>query len=156
MDLYRHYGPAVLRKCERMLGSRPDAEDVVQGLFVDLLRTGRTDVDLPYLYRAATNRALNLMRDRKRRQALLDRHGEALLPVGPALEGRVLTLQLLTQLAERLDPATAEVFVLHALDQLSQTEIAELTGVTRRTVYSRLERARAEVALLSSPAGGAP
>ena len=53
-----------MRKCERLLQNRQDAEDVVQSLFVDLLRKGRSEAELPYLYRAATNRCLNLIRDR--------------------------------------------------------------------------------------------
>lgn len=156
MDIYRRYGPAVLRKCERMLGNRPDAEDVVQTLFIDLLRKERTDVDLPYLYRAATNRCLNLMRDRRRRQELLDQHGEVLLPVGPAGEGQVVSVELLTRLVESLDERSAEVFVYRYLDHLSQTEIAELMGITRRTVYTRLQRVQDEVARLVAVPGGAP
>ncbi len=160
MELYRRYGPAVLRKCERMLGNRPDAEDVVQTLFIDLLRAERGDVDLPYLYRAATNRCLNLMRDRRRRQELLDQHGAVLLPVGPTLEGRVLTVEVLARLTERLDEGCSEVFVYHFLDRMNQTEIAELMGITRRTVYNRLQRVQAEVEALASPVpsrpGGAP
>ena len=80
MEAYARYGPALRRKCERMLGSAPDAEDMVQGLFLDLLRRGEAEQELPYLYRAATNRCLNLLRDRKRRQALLQQQDRARLP----------------------------------------------------------------------------
>ncbi len=54
--MYRRYGPALLRKCERILGNKDDAEDVVQTLFVELLKKRIEETTLPYLYRAATNR----------------------------------------------------------------------------------------------------
>ena len=64
--LYPTVAPALVRSCTRLLGNRADAEDVVQQLFVDLIHRGRTDLDLPYLHRAATNRSLNRIRDHKR------------------------------------------------------------------------------------------
>lgn len=153
MDFYRRYGPAVLRKCERMLGNRQDAEDIVQNLFIDLIRKGRTDVGLAYLYRAATTRSLNVIRNRKRRQELLDRHGEALRPRGMGTEGEVVTAELLAELARQLDPKTLEILVYAHQDHMSQQEIATLCGLSRKTVGKRLQRARVT---LESLAGGAP
>ena len=43
MDIYRRYGPALLRKATRLLGNRDDALDVVQGLFTDLFERGAVD-----------------------------------------------------------------------------------------------------------------
>jgi DNA-directed RNA polymerase specialized sigma24 family protein len=62
-DAYRKFGPALVRKAERILRSREDAVDVVHGLFVDLIGRGGGAVELPYLYRAVTNRCLNVVRD---------------------------------------------------------------------------------------------
>lgn len=139
-----------MRKCERMLGNRDDAEDVVQALFVDLLRRGRADVDLPYLYRAATTRCLNLLRDTTRRRALLARQGEDVLaPARERLADRVVTADLLARLAERLDRRSLEILSLHCQDGLSQEEVADLLKVSRRTVGKRLAKARALVEALS-------
>ncbi|MEQ1504905.1 MAG: sigma-70 family RNA polymerase sigma factor [Myxococcota bacterium] len=150
MTLYHRYGPALRRKCERMLGSREDAEDIVQNLFVDLLHAGRTDVALPYLFRAATNRCLNRLRDRTRRAALLARHGEAALGgVVPPIDGRVIDLDLLVRLVDRLDDLSAEILVLRYLDRLEQQEIADLVGRSRRTVFTRLTEIRAALAQLT-------
>ena len=71
MELYRRYGPALLRKAERMLQDRDEAKDLVQGLFLDLLQRPRAAADLPYLYRAITNRCLNHLRDRGNQGRLL-------------------------------------------------------------------------------------
>lgn len=139
-----------------MLGSRPDAEDVVQTIFIDLIRKGRTDLDLPYLYRAATTRSLNLIRDRKRRQGLLDRHAEALTPMGPRGEERVVSAQLLAALVDRLDPTSAEILVFHYQDHMTQEEIAQLLGTSRKTVGKKLQRVREIVETLASPIEGRP
>jgi len=154
MEAYGRYGPALLRKCERMLCSTPDAEDVVQGLFCDLLRKGLREPDLPYLYRAATNRCLNLLRDRKRRGALLQQQDEHLRgPARTLCEEQVIGTELLARLAEQLDEATAEVLVYRFLDDLTQEEIAELTATSRKTVGKRIERIRRTMEAL---AAGAP
>ena len=71
MELYRRYGPALLRKAERMLQDRDEAKDLVQGLFLDLLQRPATPADLPYLYRAITHRCLNHLRDRRNQGRLL-------------------------------------------------------------------------------------
>ncbi|NOY28525.1 MAG: sigma-70 family RNA polymerase sigma factor [Oligoflexia bacterium] len=142
MHLYTRYGPALLRKCERMLGSRADAEDVVQSLFVDLLRKGRTDVGLAYLYQAATRRSLNLMRDGRRRDQLLAEHGDVLVPHQTNLDEQVISAQIVRRLVGQLDPLTAEIVVYAYLDRMSQDEISAIVGLSRKTVGKRLAGAR--------------
>ncbi len=155
MELYRRYGPALRRKCERMLGSRQDAEDIVQELFTDLLRKGLlrkggADVTLPYLYQAATRRSLNRIRDRRRRQELLDRHGDLLIGGGPGgPEDRVVSLDLLCRLVDRLDRRSAEIVVYRYADRMTGAEIAQVTGISRRAVTARLTRVRAELERLA-------
>lgn len=154
MEAYRRYGPALLRKCERMLGNRPDAEDVVQTLFIDLVRKGRTDVDLPYLYRAATTRCLNRIRDSRRQRELLAQHGDVLLSCGPGLpEARTVSLDLLRQLVGGLDERSSEILVFRYMDQMTGDEIADLLGISRRAVTKRLERIREALEALA-PHGG--
>jgi len=72
----------LLRKAERMLHNCEDAADVVQELFVDLLQRGQTEADLPYLYRAVTNRCLNVLRNADNRARLLARE-EPMLSAAP-------------------------------------------------------------------------
>ena len=150
MDIYHRYGPALLRKCERLLASREEAEDVVQALFMDLLGAGRTDTSLAYLYRAATNRCLNRLRDRVRRAELLARHGTTVLGgVVAPIDGRVIHLDLLVRLVDALDEESAEILVLRYLDRLEQEEIARLVGRSRKTVGLRLADIRDRLVALS-------
>lgn len=155
MQAYLRYAPALQRKAERILQNREDAQDVVQTLFVDLLQTQTTEIDLAYLYRAVTNRCLNMLRDRTTRARLLQRHDVALRgPVRTDCEERTIDLDLLTKLTAELDQEHAEVLVCHYFDDMAQAEIAELLGVSRKTVGIRLGRIRAAVArLIGRPRG---
>jgi RNA polymerase sigma-70 factor (ECF subfamily) len=137
--LYRRYGPALLRRCERILRDRDDAQDVVHNVFVDVLVKGRAGVGLGYLYRAATTRSLNVLRDRKRRDALLERHGlQLLVPRGERLEERVISMERVLALLGELDGVGGELFLYRYVDQMTQEEIAEVTGISRKTIGKRL------------------
>jgi RNA polymerase sigma factor (sigma-70 family) len=146
---YRTYGPALVRKAERILRSREDAVDVVHALFVDVIPRWNSDVNLPYLYRAVTNRCLNILRDRDTRTRLLEREHTAAAPVARVrLDDSVLGLRLLAGLVDRLDAAHLEVLVCRFVDDMTQDEIAAHLGVSRKTIGKRLDRIRDEVLAL--------
>jgi RNA polymerase sigma-70 factor, ECF subfamily len=152
---YRAYGPALVRKAERVLRSREDAIDVVHALFADLLPRWSRDVDLPYLYRAVTNRCLNLVRDRGTRARLLEREATAAAPIGRVrLDDEVVGVGLIGALADRLDAGHLEVLVARFVDDMTQEEIAAHLGVSRKTVGKRLDRIRDEVISLRTEAAG--
>jgi RNA polymerase sigma-70 factor, ECF subfamily len=150
---YRAFGPALVRKAERVLRNREDAVDVVHGLFADLIPRWTKDVDLPYLYRAVTNRCLNMVRDRNTRARLLEREGTTAAPVGRVkLEDQVVGVGLIAALAEKLDESHMEVLVARFVDDMTQEEIAEHLGLSRKTIGKRLDRIRAEVIALREAA----
>jgi len=152
---YRAYGPALVRKAERILRSREDAIDVVHALFVDLIPRWSKDVDLPYLYRAITNRCLNVVRDRGTRARLLDREPQLAAPLGRVkLEDEIVGVGLIASLAERLDENHLEVLVARFVDDMTQDEIAAHLGVSRKTVGKRLDRIRDTVIALRTEAAG--
>jgi RNA polymerase sigma-70 factor (ECF subfamily) len=143
---YRTWGPALVRKAERILRSREDAVDVVHALFADLIPRWSRDVDLPYLYRAITNRCLNVVRDRGTRARLLEREQQAATPVGRVrLDDQIVGVGLIAALADRLDQSHMEVLVARFVDDMTQDEIATHLGVSRKTIGKRLDRIRTEV-----------
>jgi RNA polymerase sigma-70 factor (ECF subfamily) len=157
MEAYRRYGPSLLRKAERMLQDRDEAQDLVQALFVDLLQRPETPADLPYLYRAVTHRCLNHLRDRRNQGRLLSGHGEALRgPVRTRLDERVVDRQLLASLADRIDAEAWEILVYHFIDDMTQDEIASLIGTSRKTVVRRLQTIREQARRLAEAAPAAP
>lgn len=152
---YQRYGPALVRKAERILRNREDAVDVVQSLFTELIARREGAVDLPYLYRAVTNRALNVVRDARSRARLLEREHGALVPAPRLADStRVVGVDLLARLCDRLDDAHREVLVARYLDEMTQDEIATLYGVSRKTVGKRLAKVD-EVAAALAAAGAA-
>ena len=159
-EAYARYGRSLLRKAERILQSRADAQDVVHALFADLLqeRDERIALELPYLYRAVTNRCLTFLRDEKNRARLRDAHDEALRgPIRTRCDDRAIDMDLLTKLTRTLDDATLEVVVCRFFDDMTQEEIASFLGISRKTVGKRLDGAReAMVALSAEPETGRP
>lgn len=156
MQAYERYGRALLRKARRMVGAA-DANDIVQGLFVDLLTRGDVQRDLPYLYRAVTNRCLTLLRDEANRSRLLEREGAPTR--SPRIAGDALAIgrDLLAKLVQELDTEHCEVLAYRYLDDMTQDEIASLLGLSRKTIGHRLGRIRKAIARISDPPdGGAP
>jgi len=143
-----------VRKAERILRSRDDATDVVHALFVDLIQRRVGAIDLPYLYRAVTNRCLNLLRD----QATRDRLLAANPTVAPVARVRcdevVIGGELLVKLLARLDDGQKEVLIARFVDDLTQDEIAEHLGVSRKTVGKRLAAIREVVIELGGTTRG--
>ena len=146
MEAYNRYGAALVRKAERILGRRSDAEDVVHTLFVDLLSRGEAGQSLAYLYRAVTHRCFNVLRDTRTRAQLLNVHGDQLqAPARSTLEGRTIDRDLIVKLLDQLDEKTVEVLVYRFVDDMTQDEVAEVAKTSRKTVQKRLARARETV-----------
>ena len=129
-----------------------DANDVVQGLFVDLLQRGDIPLDLPYLYRAVTNRCLTLLRDESNRVRLLER-GALARSARPWGDERAVDRDLLVKLVRELDAEHAEVLAYRYLDDMTQDEIATLLGLSRKTIGHRLDRIREVMARIASLSG---
>jgi RNA polymerase sigma-70 factor, ECF subfamily len=153
MEAYARYGPALRRKAERILRSRDDAQDLVHGLFVDLLQRGESAPDLPWLYRAITNRCLTFLRDETNRARLLDANDDALRgQKRTRCDERAIGLDLLLKLTASLDESALEVLFYRHFDDMTQEEIASMLGISRKTVQKRLDDVRSAVVRL----GGEP
>ena len=139
----------VFRAAYRITGNAQDAEDVLQTVFLRLARQGDpVDVANPssYLYRAAVNAALDLLRARHERTnvALEEAHSTPDRPVGRpdhVHEAAELRAWLRRAIAG-LPPRAAEVFTLHHLEGLDNGEIARALGISRVAVAVTLHRAR--------------
>jgi RNA polymerase sigma-70 factor (ECF subfamily) len=150
---YRAYGPALVRKAERVLRSREDAVDVVHALFVDLIPRWSSDVDLPYLYRAVTNRCLNALRDRGTRARILERDASAAAPLARTrLDDQIVGVGLIAALADRLGERELHVLVCRFVDDMTQEEIGEHLGLSRKTIGKIFGRIRDEVISLRGEA----
>ncbi len=143
-----------------MLGDPADAEDVVQRIFVALPNAAyRGTASLwTYLYRAAVNGAVNVLRARRRREALAERELQRALIAATDGEGdpesRVLEGEILGAVAHALlevKPQHRRALVLRIVWDLSNTEIAEREGVPLATVGTWLRRGREELRAALAP-----
>jgi len=142
-QLFRKYGPAVLRRARALLGDEHAARDALQEVFVRVLRHGaefrREASPMTWLYRVTTNHCLNLIRDHGRRAQLLAENAP------PADEGRRLSAEerlTLAQMLARVPEELRAIAIYHYVDQMSHDEIAEIVGVSRRTIGNRLDEFR--------------
>ena len=148
-DLYETFGPAILRRARALLRRDADAWDAMQEVFERLLRSGasfRGDArPMTYVYRVTTNVCLNVLRGRAVREAAPQVSPHA--PEGDTVE----VVNLLRALSDQLDERAREVAVLHFLDELTQEEIAEVLGVSRKTIQRDLEAIREKARALGEP-----
>jgi RNA polymerase sigma-70 factor (ECF subfamily) len=149
--LFREHSQMVYRTAYTIVGSAADAEDVLQTVFLGLLRNEPDLQSNPkgYLYRAAINSSLNVVRSRKRIELTEDTE-RFVVPVDR--KAAELHARLTEAIAE-LAPADAHVLVLRYIYDYSDAEIAKLIGVSRGTMAMRLFRARLRLRKLMRDAG---
>jgi RNA polymerase sigma-70 factor (ECF subfamily) len=162
-ELFCRYRQPAYRVAFRLLGHEADALDAVQEGFVKALThlqsfQGRSSFKT-WLLRVVSNAALDLGRQRGRREALsLDvplagEEADARL-LSPDDAGRGLEQADLRRLLDAalatLSDAQRRTFVLHADGGLSYREVAEASGVSIGTVMSRLFYARRKLRLYLS------
>ncbi len=154
-EVHRRYRRRLEAVAYRIVGNHADAEDVVQRVFLALpgsAYTGRASL-WTYLYRAASNAAVNVLRSRRRRAAL---EQEGLLRLREAqresasrgADAKVLEGEVLAAVAGALlhvKPRHRKVLVQRIVWGLSNSEIAEREGVPPATVGTWVRRGREEL-----------
>jgi RNA polymerase sigma-70 factor (ECF subfamily) len=157
--LFLEHYPMLYRTAYGMLKNSADAEDVPQTIFLRLLRNGPPS-DFKqhakrYLYRAAVNLSLDILRSRRRQRLTAAVEGLE-LPMNEAdSESTEETYRRLSNAIAELRPAAVEILMLRYVHRLSEAEIAKLLGVSRGTVAIKLFRTRAQLRkLLRSSSGG--
>jgi RNA polymerase sigma-70 factor (ECF subfamily) len=143
--LYRDYGYVVFRRCVVYLGDPSAAQDAVQEVFVRALRAAadfRGDANpRTWLGRIADHLCVDLLRRRRRNPVLSEaspdeeRAIEAV--VGDDDRESLLTVRRLLQ---GLDPDSQRLAVLYYVDELTQEELAQELGLSRRTIGKRLQQ----------------
>jgi RNA polymerase sigma-70 factor (ECF subfamily) len=145
--LFQEHYEFVHRTAYRVTGNFADAEDVIQTLFLRLCRQGFpasiSTNPRAYLYRAAVNIALDIIRSRRRHPA--DNDDREILKVPAATEPsrgeEELHDRLRIALAE-LAPDAAEILILRHVHGYRDAEIAKLLGRSRSAVSVSLFRSR--------------
>lgn len=149
-QLFWAHQERVLRAAYRITGNMADAEDVAQTVFIRLAASPNDKIENAesYLYRAAINGALDLVRRRK---------GEVALDVVPEMATSAPLSSPEKQLSARemrqwlrgalahLAPTAAEMFVLRYVEGRDNGEIAKMLGTSRAVVAVRLHQVRSKL-----------
>lgn len=144
----------VYRLARGIVGSKDDAEDVVQEAFLkafhalDRYDTGREPT--AWLRTIAVNCAVSMCKRKGRRHASLDSsriaevHGSDHTPEHYAVAGE--TWMRICTAMDSLSPQQRAVVTLSAFEDLAMTDVAETMGCAATTAKTHLHRARERLA----------
>jgi RNA polymerase sigma-70 factor (ECF subfamily) len=160
-EIVRLYGDKVFSLVYRMIGSRAEAEDIAQEVFITVFKTidgfrGEAKFST-WLLRIAANQSKNRIKYLARRatdpEGLEDDAGASeasshLAPLtgqidGPDVIMEAAELDVLMQRAiAALDEDQRLLVILRDVEEMSYEEIGEVTALPEGTIKSRLHRAR--------------
>ncbi len=148
--LYAQFAPVVFRRARVLLARDADAWDVVQEVFERMLTHGAhfrgESRPMTWVYRVTTNIALNHIRGRKLREPLL-----TVVPMEPSTTvDHVEARQLLSRWLGQLDERETEVATLLFIDGLTQQEVADVLGLSRKTIVREVEELRQKLEVLGA------
>lgn len=143
-ELLRSIQTALFRYILRLVGEHAAAEDVTQEVFLIVYRKIRW-LENPQLFRAwtfriASREAFKRLK-KERRWAEQIREEEILEQISapePAAIYEPELIEKLPNLISDVSPASRAVLILHYLDELPLSEIAEILDISTGTVKSRL------------------
>jgi RNA polymerase sigma-70 factor (ECF subfamily) len=170
--LVERYQGRAFRQAVRILRSEDAARDAVQEAFVkaytSLDRFEERSSFFTWLYRLVTNQCIDMKRREHADRRVEWREGDVLeegvLPFAPEVEEAAPALPIdevaRKELRDRMATAigqlpetTRETLLLREVDGLAYAEIAEVQGIPRGTVMSRLHYARRKLSELLRGAG---
>jgi len=150
-DLVRRHQGGVRRCAGRILGDDEEARDVAQLAFIraweNLAKYDTGWAFSTWLYRIATNLAIDVLRSRDSRNrthvAHLHAVGDFIGPSAPRelAEGEVK--RIFGELTAELTPAQRSAFVLREVEGLATSEVATILSCSEATVRNHVFQARA-------------
>jgi len=163
--LVRTYERRVFALAARMMGSRAEAEDLAQEVFVQVFKTigaFRAESKLStWIYRIAINLSKNRSKYLRVRHTAQQQQLESLEEQEPLARGRGANMtpierpddlaagRQLEHIVQgailALEPGFRECLVLRDIEDLSYEEIGAITALPEGTVKSRIHRARAQL-----------
>jgi RNA polymerase sigma-70 factor (ECF subfamily) len=158
-ELYRRHAGRLYTLVYRMVGSAPEADDLLQEVFLHAhrkLSSFRGDSSLgTWLYRLGMNHCLDYLRGR---QAKMGRATDSLDAEGmvepaapcPAVPVAISRMDLERAIA-RLPEGCRAAFLLHDVEGFDHREVGRILGVSEGTSKSQVHKARMKLrAMLSA------
>jgi RNA polymerase sigma-70 factor (ECF subfamily) len=148
-ELFREHYQLVYRTAYGVTARAEDAEDVLQTVFLKLLRR-QTPPDFQknrkgYLYRAAVTVSLDIVQKRQR-HVLTDDMSALEVPQEVAqVDEQEVQRKRLSQALSQLRPRAVEILILRYEHDYSDAEIAKMLGTSRGVIAVSLYRSRARL-----------
>jgi RNA polymerase sigma-70 factor (ECF subfamily) len=146
-ELYRQHSTRLFNLAWRMCGTRADAEDLLQDIFLLAYRKlpefrGDSAVGT-WLYRLAMNRCLDHLKSRQTRASGATTSLDEEAMPGPRFvgDGGVRRLDLERAIAQLPEGARA-AFILYDVEGFQHHEIASILGISEGTSKSQVHKAR--------------
>lgn len=147
-EVYERFNQPLLRTGLSMLGNQEDAEDAVQMVFIRLYRS------IPqfqfqskfstYLYRIMVNVCLDMKKKKNKDRTVTEATSEPVYV--PAYDVRIQVQQAIAVLPDRMRTC----FVLFAVADMKQTDIADLMELSLGAVKAHIFQAKARLQNLLS------
>lgn len=141
--LYKAYGFMIYGRCIRLLGSRDDARDAMQAVFMKLVQAYDTIHDkekiVAWIFRTAQNYCFNILRDRKKfvgeidTDAIADTHSDF---------DRFAARDILQRVLKCFKKDVCAAVHYTYIEELDQREIQRITGQSPATIRRNLKRFR--------------
>jgi RNA polymerase sigma-70 factor (ECF subfamily) len=167
--IYRNYQRSIYSKCFRIVRNHTEAEDLVQEVFLQLLRkadTFRGEAKFStWLHRLTINAALMQLRRLRRSElrttsledapgAAQDHAGAYKVALPRHASGALAADRLSLRVAlSQLPPGYREVLSLHDVEGYTHAEIAQKLGISVGASKSQLHRARLRIRVLLQHGG---
>jgi RNA polymerase sigma-70 factor (ECF subfamily) len=152
--LFDEYSAAIYNYALRMVGDADRAADIAQDTFIKAYRKLDTLTDATstrsWIYRIATNTAIDEMRRRRRVQSIGDQHDffDQRPDERPGPEGQVIGSMLDERIGRallRLKPNHRQCPLLSDLEDMSSQQIGEVMAMSHGAVRVLLSRERGEM-----------
>ena len=151
-ELFRDHYKGIFRVANRITGSQSDAEDVLQTIFLRLTKSpGRHNLSpnpRAFLYRAAINASLDIVRRRSRMNSVsldvvdFDQSSKTTVATPEDHLADSELRELIRQAVAKLEGRAADAFVLRYYEGYDNRRIAELLGTSQLVIAVTLHRAR--------------
>jgi RNA polymerase sigma-70 factor (ECF subfamily) len=150
--LYRQHATRLYNLASRMMGSKGEADDLLQDIFLQAYRklgSFRGESSLgTWLYRLAMNHCLDVLRNRQTRMGQqtdsLDEPDAPAVASRTPLVGSVSRIDLERAIAA-LPPACRAAFLLHDVEGFGHQEVGTMLGISEGTSKSQVHKARMRI-----------
>ena len=150
-ELYKKYGPMVLRRCRYLLKNEEKALDAMQDVFVNLI-SNCEKIENTYmsslLYRIATNVCLNIIRDEKKRPETADNEIFNYIADYNDPADNISVRDFIDLIFRDEKPSTKEIAIMLYIDRMTLEQTALQSGLSVSGVRKRMRILKEKVSFL--------